>query len=570
VRRPPVGRLVAVLTVAVLTLAVVVVRLAVLQFGEAGQLVALGAQQRLRTYQLTANRGAILDRVGTPLAITVEARDVYADPRFVVDAADTAARIAPILEMGRGRLHGLLSASGTFVYLARQVDVGVAERLAGLGLPGIGFLDSSRRYYPAGTVAAQVLGFVGTDGVGLSGLEAQHEDYLAGSPGEETVEVSAQGQAIAGGARAATEPLPGDDLILTIDREIQFQSQRYLREAVETNGAKAGTVVVMDPRTGDIYAMASYPSFDPNDFLAFPPEDRLNRALTDAWEPGSVNKIVTAATALETGAVTPTQRFQVPATRQIEGYTITDSHPHPVESMTIGDIIAASSNVGSSMLADRVGNDALADAFESFGFGRTTGLGFPGEASGIVPAAADWDFDITRATVSFGAGMAVTPVQMASVYATIANGGRWVQPRLVAGSVGADGTVTDAAVSPSRRVVAPDTADLLTRMLAYVVQDGTGYNARIEGYQVAGKTGTAKKLDEDGRYTNRYVASFIGFLPARNPRVVVATILDEPDTVYGGIAAAPLFQDIARFAIQRLAIPPAPPVELPPHVQARS
>ena len=212
-RRPPVGRLIAVLTVAVLTLAVVVVRLAVLQFGEAGQLVALGAQQRLRTYELTANRGAILDRVGTPLAITVEARDVYADPRFVVDPADTAARIAPILEMGRGRLHGLLSASGTFVYLARQVDVGVAERLAGLGLPGIGFLDASRRYYPAGTVAAQVLGFVGTDGVGLSGLEAQHEDYLAGSPGEETVEVSAQGQAIAGGARAGTEPLPGDDLV---------------------------------------------------------------------------------------------------------------------------------------------------------------------------------------------------------------------------------------------------------------------------------------------------------------------------------------------------------------------
>ena len=238
--------------------------------------------------------------------------------------------------------------------------------------------------------------------------------------------------------------------------------------------------------------------------------------------------------------------------------------------MTIGDIIAASSNVGSSMLADRVGNEALADAFEAFGFGRTTGLGFPGEASGIMPAAEDWDFDITRATVSFGAGVAVTPVQMASVYATIANGGRWVQPRLVAGTVGADGTVTDAAASPSRRVVAPDTADLLTRMLAYVVQDGTGYNARIEGYQVAGKTGTAKKLDEDGRYTNRYVASFIGFLPARNPRVVVATILDEPDTVYGGIAAAPLFQDIARFAIQRLAIPPAPPVELPPHVQARS
>jgi cell division protein FtsI (penicillin-binding protein 3) len=567
VKRPPVRRLVAMLTVAVLALGIVVVRLAVLQFGEAGALAAVGAQQRLRTYELTANRGAILDRAGTPLAITVEARDVYADPRFVVDPAATAAAIAPILQVRRAALRGQLGTTGSFVYLARQIDVAVADRIADLALPGIGFLDSARRYYPAGTVAAQVLGFVGTDGVGLSGLEAQHEDFLAGTPGEETVEVSAQGQAIAGGARAGNEPVPGDDLILTIDREIQFQAQRYLREAVESNGAKGGTVVVMDPMTGDIYAMASYPSFDPNDFLAFPVEARMNRALTDAWEPGSVNKIVTAATALETGAVTPTQRFRVPATRVIEGYTIHDSHPHPVETMTIGDIIAASSNVGSSMLADRVGNEALAEAFGAFGFGRPTGLGFPGEASGIMPPASDWEA-ITRATVSFGSGVAVTPVQMASVYATVANGGEWVEPRLVAGTVDADGTVTDAPASPTRRVIRPDTADLLTRMLAYVVEDGTGYNARIEGYQVAGKTGTAKKLDEHGEYTNRYVASFIGFLPARNPRVVVATILDEPDTVYGGVAAAPLFQDIARFAIQRLAIPPAPPVDLPPHVQA--
>ena len=497
----------------------------------------------------------------------MEARDVYADPRFVVDPAATAAAIAPILQVRRAALRGQLGTTGSFVYLARQIDVAVADRIADLALPGIGFLDSARRYYPAGTVAAQVLGFVGTDGVGLSGLEAQHEDFLAGTPGEETVEVSAQGQAIAGGARAGNEPVPGDDLILTIDREIQFQAQRYLREAVESNGAKGGTVVVMDPLTGDIYAMASYPSFDPNDFLAFPVEARMNRALTDAWEPGSVNKIVTAATALETGAVAPTQRFRVPATRVIEGYTIHDSHPHPVETMTIGDIIAASSNVGSSMLADRVGNEALAKAFGEFGFGRPTGLGFPGEASGIMPPASDWEA-ITRATVSFGSGVAVTPVQMASVYATVANGGEWVEPRLVAGTVGADGTVTDAPASPMRRVIRPDTADLLTRMLAYVVEDGTGYNAQIEGYQVAGKTGTAKKLDEHGEYTNRYVASFIGFLPARNPRVVVATILDEPDTVYGGVAAAPLFQDIARFAIQRLAIPPAPPVDLPPHVQA--
>jgi cell division protein FtsI (penicillin-binding protein 3) len=507
-----------------------------------------------------------VDRAGTPLAMTVEARDVYADPRFVVDPIGQAAQIAPVLGLDVADVRDALSQDGTFVYLDRQVEVDVADQLEELRLPGIGFLDSSRRYYPAGSVAAQVLGFVGTDGGGLGGLEAEHDGTLAGTAGEETVEVSAQGQAIAGGVRSETVPEPGQDLALTIDREIQFQAQQYLRLAVKENGANGGTVVVMDPVTGDVYAMASYPSFDPNDFLASPAEDRVNRAVVDAWEPGSVNKIITAAAALETGAVTPTERFRVPGTRSIDGYVIHDSHEHGVESMTIGDIIAESSNVGASLLADRVGNGPLRRAFERFGFGRPTGIGFPGEAAGIMPTG-EWR-DITRATVSFGSGVAVTPLQMASVYATIANGGRWVQPRIVRGVVGPDGQVLETTQAPPRRVIRPETADLLTRMLAYVVQDGTGSGAKIEGYQVAGKTGTAKKLDRFGNYTNRYVASFIGFLPASRPRIVVATVLDEPETIYGGIAAAPLFQDIARYAIQRLAIPPEPPVDLPPHVQA--
>jgi cell division protein FtsI (penicillin-binding protein 3) len=207
----------------------------------------------------------------------------------------------------------------------------------------------------------------------------------------------------------------------------------------------------------------------------------------------------------------------------------------------------------------------MAETFGRFGFGRPTGVGFPGEASGLMPSDAVWT-DLTRATVSYGAGVAVTPLQMASVYATVANGGTWVQPRLVRGTVDADGVVVEAEPSPRRRVVRPETADVLTRMLAYVVQDGTGENAQIPGYQVAGKTGTAKKLDGRGRYTERYVASFIGFLPASRPRIVVTAILDEPRTIYGGVAAAPLFQEVARFAIQRLGIEPAPAVTLPPHL----
>jgi cell division protein FtsI (penicillin-binding protein 3) len=387
---------------------------------------------------------------------------------------------------------------------------------------------------------------------------------LAGTPGERTIEVSAGGQPIPGGVDVTHQPAAGTDLVLTIDRELQFQAQRYLHRAVVDNGAKGGTIVVLDPRSGDVLAMASYPSFDPNRFTSFDPDRWRNRAVTDAWEPGSVNKVITAAAALETGRVGVSERFTVPDSRHVMGFVLHDSHTHAPEEMTLGDIIAQSSNIGSSLVADRVGSDDMASMFAEFGFGRSTGVGFPGEAAGLMPPSTEWT-DLTRATVSFGQGVAVTPLQMATVYATVANGGVWVQPRLVSATRGADGTVVEADPSSERRVLSPDTATMLTRMLAFVVEDGTGENAQIAGYQVAGKTGTAKKLDEFGHYTNRYVASFIGFLPASAPRVVVATVIDEPDTVYGGVAAAPLFQHVARYAIQRLGIAPAPAVALPPH-----
>src|SRR5439155_3144261 len=429
--------------------------------------------------------------------------------------------------------------------------------------PGIGLLPVVKRYYPAGPVAPQVLGFVNVDGVGTTGLERQYDQLLAGSPGERTVELSAQGQEIAGGRQVVQDPQPRSSVVLTIDRDLQFQAQEYLRTAVQQNRAKGGTIVVLDPHTGDVYAMASYPWFDPNSFASFDSTRYVNRAVTDTWEPGSVNKTITAAAALESGAVTPTERFEVPGPRQVEGYTIHDAEPHPTETMTLGDIIAPSSNVGASLVADRTGNQTMQQIFTRFGYGTATGVGFPGEAAGLMPPA-PWS-DLTRATVSFGAGVAVTPLQMASVYATIANGGTWVQPRLIDSTIGPDGVRHDAPSPITRRVLRPSTTRTLTQMLAYVVQDGTGDRAQIAGYQVAGKTGTAKKLDPSGHYVSRYVASFIGFLPAARPRVVVAVIIDEPRTVFGGVAAAPVFQEVARYAIQRPGIEAAPPVSLPPH-----
>jgi cell division protein FtsI (penicillin-binding protein 3) len=544
----------------------IVVRLGALQVRGAEALAARGLDQRLRTMALAADRGRILDRSGAPLAISLESRDIYADPALVEDPAAEAAALAPVLDVPTKRLADALGSSGTFVYLARQVDLDTADAVSAMRLPGVGWLPSTRRSYPGGSLAAQVLGFVGTDGYGLEGLEAVLDEELSGAPGELTAEISASGQEIPGGVRTLRESRPGMDVLTTLDREIQYQAQAALKQAVKDNHAKGGTVVVMDPSTGDIYAMASYPWFDPNRFTEFEADRRRNRAVTDTWEPGSVNKVITAAAAIETGAVQLDERFTVPATRQVGGFTIHDSHPHAVLRMTIGDIIAQSSNIGSSLVADRVGSARLVRFFSRFGYGRPTGVGLPGEAGGVLPAPEEWT-DVTRTTVSFGQGVSVTPLQMASVYATVANDGIWVRPRVVRATKDPSGRLIRLPASSTRRVLSPGTADLLTRMLAFVVQDGTGGSAQIPGYQVAGKTGTTKKLDRHGRYTNRYVASFIGFLPAAQPRVVVAAIIDEPRTIYGGIAAAPLFQDVARFAIQRLGIEAALPVSLPPHVR---
>ncbi|HET9672411.1 MAG TPA: penicillin-binding protein 2 [Actinomycetota bacterium] len=562
-RRPPASRLVGLLAAMLIGLVAVVARLAVLQVGGHHALAAEGLEQRVHLTELPSERGRILDRTGVPLAITLEARDVYADPRYVTDPAGEARTIARILDLRRRQVErSLRTDDTTFVYVARQVDVDVADRLAARALPGIGLLDVPKRYYPAGPLASQVLGFVGVDAIGLAGLEYEYEDVLSGTAGTRTVELSADGLPIAAGIEVVEPAVPGRTLVTTIDREIQYLAQEAIRRAVEENDAKGGTIVVMDPRTGEVYAMAGYPWFDPNAFRDAARRTIRNRAVTDMFEPGSVNKVVTAAAALESGAVGVREVFQVPWSMRVGGYTVHDSHQHGVLSMTLGEIVAHSSNIGSAMVAERVGSATLASMLARFGYGRPTGVGFPGEAGGRVPAFEDWT-DVTRTTVSYGQGISMTPLQMASVYATVANDGVWVRPRLVRGTIGGDRRLEPAADVEPRRVMDVETATMLTRMLASVVETGTGGAAQIPGYQVAGKTGTARKL-VDGRYVQRYMASFVGFLPASRPRVVIAVSIDEPRTIYGGVAAAPAFSEIARHVIQRLAIPAAPTVPLPP------
>ena len=561
-------RRVAYLGVAIfLGLVLIGARLAVLQVGEAQALQARAAAQRVRTVDLPAERGEILDRNREPLALTLEARDIYADPRYVEDPAAAAAVLAPLLAVDRADLERRLADTGTsFTYVAREVDLRLAAKVRKVDLAGIGFLPSSRRTYPAGALAPQVLGFVGVDGVGLSGIEYGYDDVLAGVAGRRTLEVTPGGHPILGGVDSGTPAVPGSTVVLTIDRDFQYRVQAALQGAVEANHAKGGMVVVMDPRTGQVLAMASYPLFDPNAFATADQATFRNRPVTDAYEPGSTTKIITAAAAVELGAFDLATRFTVPDHLKVDTYTIHDAHPHAKLDMTLGDIVAQSSNVGIAKVAEELGPTALSRFLERFGLGARTGIGFPGESSGVMLPLDRWSA-ASLATISYGQGIAASLLQMASAYATIANGGLRVPPTLVAGVIDPGGTYAPRPTGDATRVISEATATTVTRMLAYAVQAGTGLNARIDGYQVAGKTGTARipLPDRAGYYEGQYVASFIGFLPASDPQLVVATMLDRPATEYGSIAAAPLFREIAAYGIARLGITPSAPLALPPH-----
>jgi len=566
VSRLPAGRLVALFALMAFAFGTISVRLVVLQVSQAQELQDRAFDQRVRTMDLPAQRGQIVDRNGARLALSTPADDVYADPQLVDDPWGTATRLSPLLGVGVPDLVHAMTSDGTFVYLARQLGRGASDRVQRLALPGIGLLPTSKRSYPAGSLASQVLGFVGTDGVGLTGLELGYQDVLAGTPGERTHELGLSGQAIVSGVDEERAPIAGATVVTTIDRDLQFQAQAALEQAVEEQGARGGTVIVMDPRTAEVLAMASNPSFDPNAFGDAPSATYRNRAVTDAYEPGSTNKVITAAAAIQERAIPLGTRLTVPWTMPVGDYIIHDSQSHAPMQMTLGDIVAESSNIGAVMVADRLGAPALATYLARFGLGRATGVGFPGESNGIILPLDQWN-DTILATTAYGQGIAATPLQMVSVYSTIANDGRWVQPKLVRGTIGPDGSLEPTEPAPTRRVVSAGTARMVTRMLAYAVQDGTGTNAQIPGYQVAGKTGTARipTGDGSGYLEGQYIASFIGYLPAGDPEVVVAAILDRPAAVYGGLAAAPLFKRVALAAIARLGIAPADRVPLPPH-----
>ncbi len=522
-----------------------------LQGVRAQSLSRMAAKQHRQTVTVPAERGTIFDRTGVQLALGEHATTVYADPLQIQNPTAVAPVVARILRLDPKDVYDKLSdRTHGFVYVQRKADPARAARLAKRELTGIGFYPEERRFYPQRSIAAQVLGYAGVDNRGLAGLELTLDKPLAGRPGRETLVRDPFGHVL--DAVTSTTALDGSDVYLTIDHTIQAQAESVLRDTLRKWHAKDATAVVLDPQTGAVLAMAVAPTYDANNFAGVPKEVQRNLAVTDTYEPGSTFKLVTVSAALSTGIVTPNTPFRLPYEIQVADRRIHDAEPRGTETMSVAQILSRSSNVGAITLARLLGKDRLVSWIARFGFGRYTGIDYPGESRGIILPASKWSGS-TIGNVPIGQGIAVTPIQLASAYAAIANGGIWTQPHLIDHVGGAY-----ARPPRRRRIVRRWIAQQVTSMLQNVVLDGTGTLAQVPGYHVAGKTGTAAKPDSQGGYSDsRYVASFVGYVPASRPRLVVLVAVDEPKgAIWGGAVAAPAFRQIAEPTLQYLEVPP--------------
>ena len=534
--------------------------------------------QRLRTNTIVAPRGEITDRSGEPFALSIDARAVYGEPRIIAKAdckpgadkpctpATIAAALAPVLGVPAAELEEKLSRKSAFVYLARGLDPAVGKQVRELSLVGVGVLQEPKRTHPGGDLAVSVTGFTDREGRGLMGVESGMDDVLSGKNGKTTAEVDRAGRVIPTGVTTEVAAVPGRDVQLTIDRDLQWYAQHVLARKVAETQAVNGTAVVMDVRTGEVLALATSPTFNPDDRKTKPsPQALKNVAIADVYEPGSVNKIITAAAALEAGIVTPETPITVNDTYRVGRHIVHDSHPHPTWHLTFAGVLAKSSNTGSVMVGQQVGAQRLYDAMRRFGYGEKTGLGLPGESRGLLPKPADWS-GTSIATIPIGQGVSTNVMQIASVYATVANGGVRVTPTVIKAVADETGRMVPAAKPQVRRVISPEVAKQLSLMLeAVVTEEGTAPLAAVPGYRIAGKTGTAQRV-VNGRYApGNYTSSFIGYAPADAPRLMTAVILQGTGKrgYYGGSTAGPVFKDVMSFALRGLKIAPTgttPPV----------
>ncbi|MBO0900621.1 penicillin-binding protein 2 [Cellulomonas sp. zg-ZUI222] len=558
--RPRMLTLVVVLALVLVTFAGRLVHVQVLAGPELAQ---EARENRMTTASVIGARGEVTDANGVVLATSVERYDISVNQQRIAryqargstvgldGAAGVAARLAPLLDMNAAELGGKLVGDRPFVYVKKNVLPEVAREIRALRIDGVNVDKVPDRVYPKGTVAGNIVGFVNSEGVGLQGLESSLDEKLRGVKGTERFERGKGGQPIPGGASEQTPARDGSSVRLTLDSDLQWKAEEELRKQVAAMGATGGTVVVMRP-TGEVLALAESTAFDPNDPGALG-TGSLTRSVSDVFEPGSTGKVVTMAAALEEGLVGPTDRFTV-ADRLTtpNGQTFKDSHDHPVQQLTATGVFAESSNTGTIQIGERLSLEQRHRYLSLFGFGSRTGIEIPGESGGILHPYDEWD-GRSQYAVLFGQAVSVNALQAASVFATIANGGVRVAPHLVAGWTDPDGAYAPRPAPEGTRVVSEQTAGTVLSMMESVVDDGTGGNAAIPGYRVAGKTGTAQKFAPAG-----ITASFIGVAPADDPQVVTAVILHDPSaSIFGGTAAAPVFSTVTSYALQQLGVAPS-------------
>lgn len=515
-------------------------------------------RQAVGSERITAKRGVIKDRHGAELAITVDVDSIYAEPRRVKDAAEVARKLAPILGVEGPRLLEQLTSDRAFVYLKRRVGSEEAAAVKALEIPGIGARPEARRFFPNRELAAHVVGFTDSEGVGRSGVEKTFDDTLRGQSYDVPALRDALGNQVLSEGFVPQAVLEGDDVVLTIDRQIQHAAEVELERTVEFNEAAAGVAIVLEPSTGDVLALASYPSFNPNDLGGAVPGADLNRTTSAVFEPGSTLKMVTISAGLEDKKIAPSDHIDCENGRwRVGGRTIGDTHRYG--SLAISEIMKVSSNICSAKIGLMLGRERLHEWLTRFGFGAPTGVPLPGELPGLLRPAASWR-EITLANVAFGQGLSVTPLQIAQAATVLANGGVRVSPRLVLGTVDKAGATKPAGEPRTERVVSAETARLVRDMMIEVThKGGTAEAAAIPGFVVAGKTGTSQKIDPVTKSYSRslYVSSFVGFVPAEKPEVLVLVMIDEPKKAYyGGTVAAPAFKAIATAALSARSIFP--------------
>jgi len=535
-----------------------------LQVLQGDWLMRQGQRQHLKEWIVLPKRGALYDRGSEPLALSLESQSVYVRPHRLQNAPEANVILSGILNLKPADVEQKLATKKSFVWLKRQVSPIEAEKIQALHLNGIGMYIEPTRYYPQGGLAGHLLGFVNRDSEGLEGIELQYNDYIRGAAGSSVSERDALGRRVLVEGVEGLQVPPGSDVHLTIDSPIQHLAEKELEATIQKYRAKAGVAIVVDPATGEVLALANYPTFDPNKASQQSADLRRNRAVTDSFEPGSTFKTILAAAALEEGVVGKDDLFYCEMGKYLyAGRVIHDTHPQGW--LPFSKILQVSSNIGFTKVAEKLQKDRYFKYIDKFGFGRVTGIDVPGEVPGLLRKPEHWA-GIDLATHAFGQGISTTPMQMVMAYAAIANGGILMRPYVTRKIVSPQGeTVVENQPQIVRRVVSEKTAKLLASMLRDVTNEGgTGVLAKVDGFDVAGKTGTAQKAERGVYSAKKRVSSFVGFVPADNPRLVSLVLVDEPEgNVYGGVVAAPAFRNIAQGALRQLAVAPRGTVVIP-------